>query len=292
MAATLMRRVYLIAALVCISACTDLRVINRAENETVPWYEISPRWESNSYSATTKLVNGALSIVSSIPHKVEDCLSQSLGEAVCQDLDEDGLVDEWETIVSHRLNPVIRYHKEEPLFTDARGRVQGFSRVVPVAGDRDRVHVFLVHTYSYDYGRCSLERHRGDLERVAFEVTITKPTNESVARVEAAYTAAHEYTSFDVSAIYRGDQLSGLEYAIDPVTNQPRWVIYASTGKHASYASRGRCVGRSTLPCARESCASAEHAYELLFPMIHVGEPNQTGLVWWQERRNGLVVVI
>ncbi len=271
----------LVIATVFFVGCTDLRVVNRSHNPNLPWYEDAPRWESTGYSATAHFNDDRLSISSSIPHTVSDCVNLSLGKTVCEDLDEDGLVDEWETIVSHRLNPVIRYHPDDPLFTDKHGRVQAFSRVTPAPGQPDRIHVFILHTYSFDYGRCSLERHHGDLERVVIELSVLETKPASITRVEAVYLAAHEHTSFDVSATYHGDDLAALEYSTDPITKQPRWVIYASAGKHASYISRAKCTGRSTLFCARESCASAADAYELLIPVVHVGEPSATDFVWW-----------
>ena len=146
----------LAVAIVAATGCTDLRVVNRVENTTLPWYEESPRWESTSYSATAQLDEGLFSITSSIPHLPSACVAASLGESVCEDRDEDGLVDEWENIVSHRLNPVIRYHRDEPLFTDQYGRVHAFSRVTPVDNDELRIRVIIVLAYSYDYGRCSI----------------------------------------------------------------------------------------------------------------------------------------
>ena len=121
------------------------------------------------------------------------------------------------------------------------------------------------------------------MERVVFELAVVEGNPTSVTRVEAVYTAAHEYTSFDVSSIYQGDDLAALEYSVDPVTTQPRWIVYASAGKHATYASRARCEGRSTLYCARESCSSADGSYELLLPIVHVGEPGNTGFIWWSD---------
>ena len=263
-----------------VAGCTDLRVVNRDFNTTLPWYDERPRWHSNDHSAETVLENGFLYLRSSIPHQATQCAELHPEAAICDDLDADGLVDAWEDMASHRLIPVIRFHVDEPLFTDKTGRVHAFSRVTPVSDNIDRIRVFIALTYSYDYGRCSLRRHRGDLERVVLELLTVQTEPTSVVRVNTAYTAAHEHTSFDQSALYPSELRSSLEYGEDPVIRQPRWIIYASAGKHASYASRIHCTGNSTLPCARENCPSASSYYELLFPVVHVGEPQESAFSW------------
>ena len=127
------------------------------------------------------------------------------------------------------------------------------------------------------------ERHRGDVERVVFELIVEDNSSGSRVRIDAVYTAAHEDTPFDVSATYREASLESLEYSTDPITLQPRWIIYASAGKHASYATHARCVGGSTFVCARESCATRDESLELLFPIVNVGEPTQTSYQWWND---------
>jgi hypothetical protein len=59
----------------------------------------------------------------------------------------------------------------------------------------------------------------------------------------------------------------------DHLTREPRWVIYASAGKHASYASEAACRGHSALVCKGEDCPSRSRTdRELLFPVFNVGE--------------------
>ncbi len=175
---------------------------------------------------------------------------------------------------------MVRFAHEEPLFCDISAVISGAGRVTP-GPEPGRVRVFFMMAYTSDYGRCTVARHRGDLERVVLDFAV----EGEVARLVRAYTAAHEYTAFDGGRSFGGDSLAELEYRPSPVSGEPRWVIYASGGKHASYASRAACSSHSQLLCSREDCRPPPGGYrEVLFPSENAGEP-LAPMVWDESSR-------
>lgn len=75
------------------------------------------------------------------------------------------------------------------------------------------------------------------------------------AWVTEAYTAAHEGELTDQSTLDDLDDLDQLEITADPATGEPRWLVYASEGKHATFASAEHCEEASIIHCLEEDCA-------------------------------------
>jgi hypothetical protein len=80
------------------------------------------------------------------------------------------------------------------------------------------------------------------------------------AVVTAMFTTGHEGTEDDQSRIWKGADLPGLEVIDDPVTHEPRWRVYASQAKHATYATKKHCEGVRLKKlthrfCVNEDCA-------------------------------------
>jgi hypothetical protein len=110
----------------------------------------------------------------------------------------------------------------------------------------DRLRVFLMLGWSEDYGRCGVSAHQGDSERVALDVLL----DGERAVVVGAYTAAHEGTALDHGQLVEGGDLLGLS-----TSEEPRWQVWPSEGKHATYPSVAICEGVSVVPCLDEDCA-------------------------------------
>jgi hypothetical protein len=139
------------------------------------------------------------------------------------------------------------------------------------------IRVFLVLGYSRDYGRCTFDEHLGDSERVVLDLA-PAPGARGAVRLVAAFTAAHEGTHQDSSDHFEGDRLLQLEYAIDDYLGQPRWVVYSSRSKHATFASPALCeANESWIFCGDEDCAAGRAdglSSELLMPVVNAGEPD------------------
>lgn len=173
-----------------------------------------------------------------LPAQVEDCLA--LAEAPCADLDQDGLVDAWEDEVLRTYHPTRVLDEAEPAFNDDSTLVD-VGRVAPLA---DGVGVFIMLGWSVDYGRCGVSGHNGDSERVALKLHVEGDR----AVVDAVYTAAHEGTALDHGRVVT--DLSTLS-----VSAEPRWRVFVSEGKHATYSSVDICENVSFVPCVDEDCA-------------------------------------
>jgi hypothetical protein len=91
--------------------------------------------------------------------------------------------------------------------------------------------------------------------------------------VVGAYTAAHEGEITDAGRLFQGAELSELE-----TTDAPAWRIYASEGKHATYATAKICEDVSVVPCLDEDCApdgvSDPADYERRPAAWNAGEPD------------------
>ncbi len=251
--------------------CTALTVLDQSDPyQLLPFPEIAYRWDDPIATGTTTLLPDRLRLTTTVPRRTEAC-SALLDAASCRDADGDGLTDLWERIALHRLRPFVRMHAEEPLFRDYYGQVVAVGRVTPAADSH--IRIILMMLYSYDYGRCGEEQHRGDIERVVLDLVEVDDTTTDVVGL---YTAAHEGKSagIDRSVLLTGDQFGEAEFAIDEVTGMPRWVVYASIGKHATYPSAGACSAGFVL-CLRDDCtAGSDTRYTLLFDIYDVGEPD------------------
>jgi hypothetical protein len=224
--------------------------------------------------------DGALMLRTNLPSLIDECLQ--LDGPICEDLDSDGLTDGWEDVVLDRLRPLVRLDEAETLVGETAFGVGLVGRVTPISG---LIHVYMMLGYAKDFGNCGgLTSHNGDSERVALAVERLRSGAGDV-RVTKAYTAAHEGTVTDHGMVFEGESLGELVHEIDAVLREPRWTVYASADKHATYASVDICEGISVLPCFDEDCGVDEvsdpAAFELLMPYANAGEPDQplvTGL--------------
>ncbi len=208
-----------------------------------------------------------------LPLETADCVALP-SDPPCADLDDDGLVDAWEDAALSRLRPIQRFDEDEALITDAAAVLGDVGRVA-LAGEL--VHVFIMLGYSRDYGSCGgFTSHNGDSERVALELERIAGAGPGDVRVKQAYTAAHEGTANDHGQIFAGAELDTLVHDADPATGEPRWVVFPSSNKHATYATIAICEGISVIPCFDEDCGPdgvADPAlYDRLPDYVNAGE--------------------
>ncbi len=183
---------------------------------------------------------GQLALRSPGPTWTDDCDG-------CEDRDADGLVDAWEALVLDRFRPLLRFDEREQLLEDPGAVLRFVGRVAPLG---DRVRVFLTIAYSRDYGACvGISAHDGDSERVAIDL---RPEGRGDAVMVGAYTAAHEFTAFDHSRRYVGDEMAALRFTED---DAPRWLVFPARDKHGTYANIEICETVSPIPCVDEDCA-------------------------------------
>ncbi|HHO50034.1 MAG TPA: hypothetical protein ENK18_03980 [Deltaproteobacteria bacterium] len=91
------------------------------------------------------------------------------------------------------------------------------------------------------------------------------------------YTAAHEGELTDAGRTVAADGLWQLSFPLDPATGQPRWRIYASDGKHATYGTKAWCEGASSVPCVEEDCGfegGDPGVFARIPPVANAGEPD------------------
>lgn len=215
----------------------------------------------------------AIAIRTNLPLDVASCLL--LSGAPCEDLDLDGLVDLWEDEILARVRPSLQLDESEPLVDDPEAVLAMVGRVFPVG---DLIHVYIMIGYHYDYGRCGFSSHDGDSERVAVALQRMSGPSDGAGDVMlvSAYTAAHEGTLTDEGATYEGASLSELSFPIDPSTGEPRWRVWSSDGKHATYGSIDACESASYVPCIEEDCAPDgvdPLPFEILPEIANAGEP-------------------
>lgn len=209
--------------------------------------------------------DGRLALETALPPTIDACLelAPDLG---CEDADEDGLTDAWEDAVLDRLRPMRRMDEDESLFDDPTAVVADVGRVAAV-GDRYRLFVML--GYSRDYGSCGgFTGHNGDSERVVLDLAAWPAGGAGGVVMHGAYTAAHEGTINDHGQRFTLGELDALVIDLDPVSGEPRWVVFPSADKHATYASVDICEGVSVLPCIDEDCAPDGAADPTVFDLL------------------------
>jgi hypothetical protein len=218
---------------------------------------------------------GLLRVSSPSPARTVDCHPGD-----CADADADGLIDAWEDQLLYRLNPLVNFEWHDQVLQDPNARVGAIGRVAR-GPEPDHLRVFIVLTFSSDYGRCGLGRHNGDNERVAFDLLLAPPEQHGGdATVLAVYTAAHEYSSVDHGAVWDAASLlaSGrrLTTLIDDLTGDPRWVVVAGQDSHALYIDEETCGSASPIACQNDECNRGEPDFgdpnNVLFPIVNVGE--------------------
>jgi hypothetical protein len=196
-------------------------------------------------------VADSLGVRSNLPMFDTDCLALVQTGAPCGDVDADGLTDAWEDAVLGRLTPAIRFDEAEPLVSDPMAVLVNVGRVAPADDGSGGLRAFIMVGYHTDYGRCGLSGHDGDSERVALDLAVVGPGDVDVL---GFYTAAHEGTITDHGHVFRDGELAELVFPTDPVLMQPRWMVFSSDGKHATYGSVQRCEDAEWLVCLEEDC--------------------------------------
>lgn len=256
------------------AACTSLDHFD-AQSPELPFEREAPRWQVDGASISL----GWRDTPAGRRLRFATQLSPHPGGCETCDLDRDGLADLWELALLDRLRPIVRFTAYEQLFIDPVARADSPGRVWMTGGGELRVAIVL--RYSRDYGRCTFTEHHGDTERVAFALA-PAPDEPGAWDVRAVYTAAHEYSPTDSSAITSGSELEHLTFVTDRVTGDDRWVIVAAENKHASYTSPAACVAFSSSACFAEGCPTDlvvdEHA--LLLPVFNAGEPSVPESQW------------
>ena len=217
--------------------------------------------------------DGRLGLRCNLPRGVEECMA--IPQAPCADADQDGLVDAWEDVALDLLRPARRFDEAEPYFDDATGVLGDVGRVAPVD---DHVRIYVMLGYSRDYGSCAgLTSHNGDSERVVIDLLTWQAAGPGGVVFDAVYTAAHEGAPTDASRLFPREDLSELVVQLDPASARPRWFVYPSSGKHATYASVEICEGISNAPCIEEDCGADgvedPSAFEVLPAFVNAGEP-------------------
>lgn len=215
----------------------------------------------------THLVDGVLEVSTDLPARAEDCAER------CDDLDQDGLVDAWEDAVLSAVRPRLVFDEAESLFGDPSAVVAHVARVAPIGRTPFAVQVYITILYSRDYGSCAdLSAHNGDSERVVLRLTGAPQR----LILERAYTAAHEGTITDHSQRFSDADLALLRY--DESDGEPRWLVYPSQDKHATYGNVEICEATSPLPCFDEDCNpdgvdnTADFALDAA--IVNAGEPD------------------
>jgi hypothetical protein len=233
--------------------------------------EVEPKFEIGAIVPEVSLVPAAFELEPAVhegAELIDDRLELRTAQPVmcegCDDFDGDGLADAWEAIVLDAFRPAIRMAVDEPFLTDPNATILEVARIFPVSFEPLVVRALIAIPWHRDYGSTcgGIGAHNGDPERVALELEALPDGAVTIAR---AYTAGHEFTSADSSHLYASEELRELEYDTDP-----RWIVYASLNKHASYANSARCADASAVPCVRETCGAAA---ELLPDVINAGEP-------------------
>jgi hypothetical protein len=87
---------------------------------------------------------------------------------------------------------------------------------------------------------------------------------------------AHEGTATDHSRLFPTAELSELVFEDDAATGEPRWTVFSSADKHATYGSIDICENASQFPCTEEDCGPDDVAdvslYRRVFPFVNAGE--------------------
>ena len=197
----------------------------------------------------TELVDGRLALRCNLPPFVDDCAM--IDGAPCDDADLDGLADVWEDAALDRLRPLRRLDEAESLIDDPIAVLGDVGRVY---AEGDHFRIFVMLGYHQDYGSCGVSAHHGDPERVALDLVAHPDGGVGGVVVVGAYTAAHENTATDHGHVFVDAELDELVFDLDDVSSEPRWVIFASADKHASYGTALRCESVSMVPCLDEDC--------------------------------------
>jgi hypothetical protein len=218
---------------------------------------------------------GVLALETNLPWAVDACLALPVLDVPCEDEDLDALVDAWEAAAIDRLRPRRRMDEDEQLIGDPTATIGDVGRAAP--GPDAHLRLFVMLGYSLDYGSCGgFTGHHGDSERVALDLRAEPAGGPGGVRVEAAYTAAHEGSANDQGRVFTGPDLGQLVIEDDPELGEPRWIVFPSADKHATYATIEICEGVSAIPCFDEDCGpdgvSDPDAFDRLPAFVNAGE--------------------
>lgn len=189
----------------------------------------------------------------------------------CVDQDADGLSDAFEDELLAAVVPSMRADELEPALASADWGVAAVGRVMPV--DASTLRVFIMLGWQEDYGWLSggcvdtfgegFTAHPGDSERVVVTLVATPDGGWALHQ---AYTAAHEFTPDDQSAIHDG---TALEF-----TAEPRWRVYSSLAKHGTYISHAACEGVTEGICTVDEACGLDANDERVPMVVNAGEPS------------------
>lgn len=249
-------------------ASEDSSNIDTGETENTDEIELEPFEFSLS---VVENFSGGLQLTTNIPMNFQDCERLRALNLNCADNDQDGLTDEWEDVVIEYFRPILSLDEGEPFPNDPNAVFAQIARITPT---NEWIDLFVVLGWSEDYGRCGISAHHGDSERVALRLVPDLETN-SISFYEV-YTAAHEGEITDAGRVWSESELNQLDFILDPQNNLPRWVVYPSEGKHATFASIEHCESISWVPCLDEDCApdgvSDPSEWFLLGQFVNAGE--------------------
>ncbi len=225
-----------------------------------------------SWSATVEPWGFTVALRTELPFDAAACEALDAG-LPCFDDDADGLADVWEQAVLDLLAPQLEFDEDEPMHGDASAVFAGVGRVAP-ARDEGRIRAYFMLGYSQDYGACLVDAHDGDSERVVLDLEPISGAGAGDVGVVRAYTAAHENTLDDQGQVFSESEVAQLEFPEDE-QGVPRWKVWASEAKHATYPSVRACESVSSVPCVEEDCAADGRPPVILVPaMVNAGEEN------------------
>ena len=241
-----------------------------------------PRAQRPAPARTFATPDGRLAVHVTVPMRVDACRPLEPLGIRCDDIDEDDLVDAWEDALLGRLTPVVRFADDEPAFTDPEARFAAVGRVAP----RHDGHILVVVTllYTHDYGSCGVGAHPGDAERVAL---LLEPYEDHDVVVTAVFLAAHEG-----GARFGPGELHHMRYVDDgnpayasydqrSCGAEPRWLVFSSKGKHATYVSAQVCEDARKFICLEEDCGApyeTPQPFDRTPPVFNAGEPEHPRL--------------
>lgn len=201
------------------------------------------------------------------------------GPVTAQDLDRDGIPDDFEQHLLEKFAPTLLLAAGEcdglpasfvpwsptPRVQARDATLYGRAFRAPARDGRDAIELHFFHLWANDCGRIG---HDLDAEHVSAIVSASRPDAPAPAWIaEAWYAAAHEDSVCDASSGANA-RVIGAE-AVGPR-------VFVSRGKHASYFDRGQCKwGCGGDECGADRAVVAER-------IINIGEIDAplNGAIW------------
>lgn len=211
------------------------------------------------------IVTGGLRLETFAPIFADGC-------DACVDVDEDGLNDTFEDRLLRALRPVLVLHPEDPALTD--GSVLHFVGRVSVQNEEPlALLVTIMIGWSEDYGSCGFTAHHGDSERTAMRLVPVgeEGITDGTVDVTGLYTAAHENTISDRGRVFEGSTLLADLTVVDD-DGTPRFALFPSRNKHATYGNFQLCDEAFALPCLAETCVPLVEGVLTVPDVVNAGE--------------------